>query len=138
MKRGLVMSSIGLVFAFGMSPLAAQSFDGYKLTGHLNLAQAGDRDESQFLTSDFTILCRQAYDLAEARKAAGDSSWMREIGCIVAKPGLKVIKIEPDNLFDRGPWRVRVEFPDGPGGLTMWGERYQFRFTNGSRVGYGG
>lgn len=134
---GCSMSEAGSTNA--VFALVESSF-GQMLTWSLALRSTRIRDiyEADFITSEGQILCRSAYDLTEARKAIGDSRWMRELGCIVAKPGLKAIKIEPDSLSERGPWRVRVEFPDGPGGVTLWGERYHFRFTDGSRVGYGG
>lgn len=82
-------------------------------------AQYADR----VVTDENALLCTSPFRIKEAYSAsvANDEKWLRSLNCVRARGGIPATVIERNSLG----WQVRLE------GVTMWGDRLQFRAPTG-------
>ncbi|ACA19826.1 hypothetical protein M446_5510 [Methylobacterium sp. 4-46] len=114
MRRGLI--ALGVIGV----PLAAAAEEGAR--------------PRRLQVREGALLCVSPFSFAVAAKAAQDPGWLAENGCLVAKPGLAVLRLGAVRPVAGGPaWNVRVT-AGGPAGLVVWGRPQDFRLESGEPV----
>ncbi len=90
------------------------------------------RDQEAY-TVEGGVICFSPFQIKQAHVAAknGDIEWLKSIGCIPTKDGIKVILIDKDAPLGRD-WQVRI-FPDGAPAHTVGGDSSSFTSTQGGK-----
>ena len=85
------------------------------------------------MTTDGGVVCFSPFKLSEAIVAAnrGDGRWLRELGCVHTRAGVKGVLITP-NAAPAEPWQVRL-MPEGGQAATVWGYAPSFQTRSGRK-----
>ncbi|ACL56818.1 hypothetical protein [Methylobacterium nodulans] len=98
----------------------------------LPLAALGQGPSGQrFLVREGALLCVSPYSLPVAARAAQDSRWLAENGCLRATGGVTVRRLPKTTTTASGLiWNVQLADPD-QAGLVLWGYARDFRLESG-------
>lgn len=87
---------------------------------------------SEVMTVEGGVVCFSPFNLRQGIVAANhnDQKWLREIGCVKMRGGIRTILIDPNAGLGE-PWQVRLYPGKDSDGVTGWGYAPSFQTKAG-------
>lgn len=80
--------------------------------------------EDEFIADGVTVVCTTPGAVRDGYRALGDPSWMREIGCVQPREGIRLLRLSGiSERYSSLPERFRMFIPDGDS-VTVYAHNY--------------